>query len=336
MAIKKKPLLNTVCGLAVCALSVCANSLAADKGYIKPLSDVVEHPLRSAPATALSLNNTTLSAQIQANVKAIPVGVSQQVKQGEVVLQLDCTDYELALQLAQASVTMNQAQLKLAKTQQARTTQLQKKDLTTQESVDTVNAEAISRQAQLDQAEINERQAQQDVSRCVIKAPFDGVVTERVASVGQLATMGTPLIAIMDTQHLEVSAQVKPQEVAQLQQAELVFKADRSYPVRLQRIGGTINTETRDQEIRLLFAETAPPPGTAGQLQWRDPRNYLPPRYLVRRHGQTGVFIAREDKAAFHPIPDAIPGRAAFVSLPPDTQVVTDHLGQLNDGDPLP
>lgn len=324
------------CSALFFGVGFCGNLLAADKDYIKPLSDIVEHPLRSAPATALSLNNTTLSAQIQANVKAIPVGVSQQVKQGDVLLQLDCTDYDLALQLAQAGVTMATAQLQLAKTQQDRTATLLKKNLTTQESVDTVNAEAISRQAQLDQAKISERQAQLDVSRCVIKAPFTGVVTARIANVGQLATMGTPLIAITDMQHLEVSAQVKPHEVEQLQQAELVFKADRDYPLKLQRVGSTINTETRDQEIRLLFVDSAPPPGTAGKLQWRDPRAYVPSRYVVRSNGQQGVMIAHQGKAEFHPLPDAIPGRSAVVDLPLDTLVVVKNLGQTKPGDSLP
>lgn len=327
---------SVLCGAFFYGTVFCANLWATEQSYIKPLSDIVEHPLRSAPATALSLNNTTLSAQIQANVKAIPVGVSQQVKQGDVLLQLDCTDYDLALQLAQASVTMATAQLQLAKTQQERTTVLVKKNLTTQESVDTVNAEAISRQAQLDQAKISERQAQQDVSRCVIKAPFDGVVTGRIASVGQLAAMGTPLVTMTDTQHLEVSAQVKPHEVEQLQQAELVFKADQKYLLKLLRVGSTINTETRDQEIRLQFPEASPPPGTAGKLQWRDPRAYVPSRYVVRSNGQHGVLIAREGKAEFHPLPDAIPGRSVVVDLPLDTSIVVDNLGQTKPGDTLP
>ncbi len=174
------------------------------------------------------------------------------------------------------------------------------------------------------------------MQRCRITAPFDGIVTERIASVGQLAAIGTPLITVVDTQQLEVSAMVKPQEVSQLENAALHFSADQSYPVKLIRSGGIVNTETRDQEVRLAFKEQAPPPGTAGKLIWRDPRRFIPSRYVVQRNEQWGIFIALQGKARFHPLPHAIPGRSASVDLPPDTQVVVKGLGRLNAGEPLP
>ena len=316
--------------------SMVPTAYAADSARTAALSDISEHPLRQAPATAVSLNHTTLSAQLQASVINIPVGVSQQVRKGDLLLQLDCTDFNLALQLAEAGVTIAKARLDLARNQQDRASQLLQKDLTSRENVDTTNTEAIARQAELMQSRINLQQAQQNVKRCQIKAPFDGIVTQRIASVGQLAAVGTPLITIIDTQQLEVSALVKPQEVSQLQQAELIFSADHTYPVTLVRTGGIVNTETRDQEIRLAFNSGAPPPGTAGRLVWTDPRSFIPAQYIVKREGKWGIFVKREGKARFHPLPDAIPGRSAPVDLPADTAIVVKKLGQLNAGYPLP
>ena len=312
------------------------SAYAAETKRTAALSQVSEHPLRQAPATAVSLNHTTLSAQLQANVIAIPVGVSQQVKKGDLLLQLDCTDFNLALQLAEAGVTIAKARLDLAKNQQDRAAQLMQKDLTSRENLDTANTDAIARQAELMQSRITLQQAQLNAKRCQIKAPFDGIVTQRIASVGQLAAIGTPLITIVDTQQLEVSALVKPQEVEQLQNTDLMFAADQSYPVTLVRTGGMVNTETRDQEIRLTFKAAAPPPGTAGKLIWTDPRSFVPSQYVVKRDGQWGVFIKQDGKAQFMPLPDAIPGRSAPVNLPADTAIVVKGLGQLNSGDLLP
>ena len=312
------------------------NLYAADSKRTLTLAQIAEHPARQAPATAVSLNHTTLSAQLQATVTAIPVGVSQQVKQGEILLQLDCTDFNLSLQLAKAGITITQARLDLAKTQQNRATQLMQKDLASRENVDTANAEAIARQAELQQAEINLQQAQLDVKRCQIKAPFDGIVTQRIANVGQLAAVGTPLITIVDTRQLELSALVNPREVAQLSQADLVFVADQSYPVSLLRAGGIVNTETRDQEIRLAFHGDTPPPGTAGKLVWTDPRSFVPSQYVVKRDGQWGVFIKQQGKAHFIALPNAIPGRSAPLEMAEDTPIVVKGLGPLNSGEPLP
>lgn len=314
-------------------------AVAADKTTafrISPLSEIGSHPLRQAPATVVSLNHTTLSAQLQANITTIPVGVSQQVKQGDLLLRLDCTDYDLALEMAQAGITIAQARLDLAKSQQKRSSQLLQKDLTSRENADTTDADATARQAELRQARIALQQAQRDISRCAIKAPFDGIITQRNASVGQLASIGTPLLTMVDTENLELSAQVKPAEVAQLQQAQLQFQTTQNYEVTLLRIGGTINSETRDQEIRLAFTAATPPPGSAGKLVWPDPRTFVAARFTVQREGRIGLYLKRQGKAEFHPLPNAIPGRDVLVDLPADTLIVTSHLGQLQPGDALP
>ena len=300
------------------------------------LGDIAEHPTRSAPATTASLNHSTLSAQIQANVAAINVGVSATVSAGDTLLQLDCTDYQLARQLAQAGITIAEARLSLANSQKKRANQLLQKDLASREDADTLQAEAIAREAELEQAKITLRQATINTERCTIKAPFAGIITARLASEGQLASIGTPLITMIDTKHLELSAQVKPEEVTQLQQAQsLTFTAGADYPVRLSRLGGSINSATRDQEIRLEFISQPPPPGTAGKLTWQDPRAFLPARYIVQRDQQLGVMINEQGTARFVVIPNAIPGRSAAVSLAADTPVITNQLGSLQNGDAL-
>lgn len=318
-------------------LAISPSLMAAETNHTGRLADISEHPMRSAPATALSLNNTTLSARIQASVDSIAVGVSEVVQSGDTLLQLDCTDYDLALQQAQSGVTIAEARLSLAQSQKQRTNQLLQKDLTTRENADTTLADAIARKAELEQAKINLQQARINVERCTIKAPFDGIITARLASEGQLATIGTALITLIDTQRLELSAQVKPDEVSQLQQApRLTFVADEEYPVQLLRLGGSINSATRDQEIRLQFTGTRPPPGSAGKLVWADPRSFVPARYIVSRDQQLGLFVAENGKARFIPLPTAVPGRAVPVTLAADTLIVINKLGTLQSGDPLP
>ena len=310
---------------------------ATEIGLLKPLSQIAEHPRRAAPATAVSINNSTLSAEIQAQVQKILVGVSEPVVKDQLLLQLDCTDYGLASELAHAGVEAAQARLTLARSQRDRSNSLLKRDLVSQESADTAVTEALASQAQLDQAKLAVKQAQVDVARCSIKAPFDGVIVERIANEGQLAAVGTPLLSITETARMELSAQVNPDEVEQLEKAEsLTFSTvDNTYAVELLRVGGTVNTATGDQEVRLSFIDHKPPPGTAGQLQWRDPRWFVPASIVVKRDGKLGVFINRDGKAAFIPLPHAKPGRINWVALPPHTQIVVSNLGQMQEGQSL-
>lgn len=68
------------------------------------LSDVVFLPVRTAPATAVSLNDAQVSAEIGGVLMALPVKVGDRVKEGDVVAQVDCREPEIALVEARASM----------------------------------------------------------------------------------------------------------------------------------------------------------------------------------------------------------------------------------------
>ncbi len=314
----------------------CSGVWAAETYQVRPLSEIAFYPMRSASATALSLNQSILSAQIQANVESIKVGVAQQVKQGDTLLNLDCTDYRLAMEQAAAGVKIAKARLQLAESQKSRNEQLLGKKLTSQESADTTIAESIARSGELEQSKIALRQATLNVERCTIQAPFDGIVQDRLINEGQFATVGTPLLTVVQTDQMELSAQVKPADVKPLEQAkELYFDDGKQYPVRLLRAGGLIDSTTRSQEIRLQFLAVTPPPGSAGKLVWRDAQAHINPQYIVQRQGVLGVFLAQEGRAEFVPIPEAIPGRPVPTNLAQDVLLIVDGLGQIKNGESL-
>lgn len=308
--------------------------IAAELPAVALLEAIAEHPQRSAPATALSLNQSVLSARIQAPVAELKVRVGQQVAAGDSLLQLDCTDFELAHAMAEASLTSAQARLTLARSQRERAQRLFKQQVTSQDALDTALAEAVAREAELQQAQLSLRQATLNQQRCDITAPFAGAITARLIGEGQLAAVGTPLLELVDLERMEVSALVKPDELKQLSaNKELVFTTDANYPVRFSGGAPVINPATRTLDIRLQFTGARPAPGAAGQLRWHDTRYYIPSRFTVQREGKTGVFVARANKAVFVPLAGAIPGRAALTDLPADTLIVTSNLGSLQAGD---
>ena len=321
--------------LLTAALLVCGVPVAL-AAQAKPLRDIALHPLRSASATALSLNEAPLSAQIQADVESIPVRVSQRVKKGDVLVKLDCADYQLALQLARARVRAAEARLTLARSQRDRTGHLLSQQLTSQEMADTADAEAIARSAEHEEAQIGQRSATLDVSRCEIKAPFDGIVTERNIAEGQLASVGSPLVTVVETGRIELSARIDPADIPLLRQAgELYFDDGAQVPVSILHLGGVIDPSTRNQEVRFTFPDKQPLPGTAGKLVWRDPRPFVPAQYIVKRKQHYGVFVRRNGVAEFVALESPTPGRANPVDLPPDTLIVVDGLGTLEAGEAL-
>ncbi len=302
----------------------------------RSLQDIALHPRHSASATALSLNDATLSAQLQAPVKAVHVRVSESVSKGALLVTLDCADYKLALQRSQAQIKAAEARLALARSQRQRSEQLVEKELTSREAADTAIAEAIAREAELQQARLDRQRAALDVSRCTVRAPYAGIVTARPIAEGQLASVGSPLVQVVETDRIELSARLDPADIPLLQRSgELYFDFGRQLPVKVHHLGGVIDSSTRNQEVRFIFPGDKPPPGAAGKLVWRDPRLFVPSRYIVKRDQTYGVFVARDGVAAFVPLPDATPGRASPTDLSPETLVVVEGLGNLQAGDAL-
>ena len=69
------------------------NAAAVKTARIK---DVAIYLWKSAPATVVSLNDTSVAAQIKARIDEISVKVGEVVEVGSVLVRLDCTDYRTA------------------------------------------------------------------------------------------------------------------------------------------------------------------------------------------------------------------------------------------------
>ena len=325
-----------LCLFFVLLVSIVSRVQAESAFQTAALQDIALHPKRNAPATVLSLNHSVLSAQIQAKVKTIQVGVSESVKKGQMLLELDCTDFDLTLKMTNEKLTVAHARLTLAQSQKERSSRLLAKQVSSQEEADRAEVEEVARKAELEETRIALQKAKIDVSRCQISAPFAGVITARSIGEGQLASVGTPLISIVETDRLELSAKVKPDDVMQIADAkELYFRSGEKYPVQVNRLGGVINSESRNQEIRLVFTGTAPRVGTAGKLYWRDPDVFVSSDYVVQRNKTWGIFISKNKKAVFYPLTEAVPGRPARITLPEATHIVVSGLGKIKDGDEL-
>jgi RND family efflux transporter MFP subunit len=304
---------------------------------VMPLSDLATYPDRFAPATVISLNQPLLSAQITAQIEHVPVRVGDLVEAGEVLVELDCAEYELGREAAEASLESTEARYELAKSNLERAQTLVINQLISIENLDSSRTELNALSADLKSSRANLNISRLQESRCDIKAPFDALVLDRMASVGQLATPGTPVASILDLQALEISAQIFADDAAQLSdELELQFESNgNSYPVQLNNLVEALNSATRNREARLEFTGQGALPGSSGKIRWQDPRPHLPSSYLVERNGNLGYFVVNRNRAEFIAIEGAQPGRMNPVTEPIDILVVTEGYAGLSDGDSL-
>lgn len=305
----------------------------------RPLSEVGIALRREAPAGVVARNESRLAAELTAPVVEVAAFVGQKVREGAVLARLDDADFRLALARLQAQRDAQRARLELSRKQLQRAVELQRQNFISSEAVNQRETEVVSLQADLRVLDAQVAAARRQIDKTVIRAPFDGVVRERLAQVGSLATPGTPLFDLVQSGAAEVSARVPSDEAERLAQVEdlTLESGGRSWPLRLLRVSPLIDRASRSREARLGFVDdaTAAPPGTAGRLLWRDPRPAVPPNVVVRRSGELGVFVVEDGRARFVPLPQAQEGRAAVVALPPRTLVVDEGQGAVQDGDPV-
>lgn len=306
----------------------------------KPLSVVAIYPVLKAPANVISTSNSRISAEISGRITSLAARVGEGVEKGQALVRLEQEDYQLAVEREQAKLDAILARIKLADYELKRAISLSKKQAVSEQLLK-------QREAELDTLLADEKgqrvalvQSKRNLEKTVIRAPFQAVITEHLGQVGELAAPGTPLIQIVDSTNLEVSARIQTHYVEDIEKARsltFISKGIR-YPLQLRVITPVIDNKTNTREARLSFNDQHALPGSAGELVWEQPSASLPSELVVKRNGKLGVFIVNNDnngQAQFVPLPGAEEGRPVATDLPLDTSIITQGRFRLQDGDSI-
>lgn len=301
--------------------------LAADEGTLvtlQPLRELLFHPREEAPATVISRHNSLLGAEVAGVVREIAVEVGDQVTQGAVLLVIDPWEYQSRVNQAEAELNHGEAQLRLADQQLQRARTLVGSRQASQESLDLRDSEWRTATAQVARQRAALAEAKERLARCTVRAPFAGVISQRAAQVGAWVAPGQPLLRLLELNELELAAHLDPKAALE---ARGVDDWQFQHPggvqaARLRVLLPLQDERSRSQEARLLLQPPNPLPGATGRLTWRSPIPHLPAWLLVRRDNTLGLFLAREGRAEFLPLPQAQEGRPAPLPNPPEGNVV--------------
>ena len=133
-------------------------------------------------------------------------------KSGDMLLKLDPTDYEVALQRAKAKVISFKALMEL---ENARSVQAEKEWGMTGRPTSEAPLLALRRpylleaEANLLQAKAEVRQAEIKLSKTIIRASYAGMVSQKLADIGQFVTMGTAIGETFAIDFVEISDSLK-------------------------------------------------------------------------------------------------------------------------------
>ena len=133
-----------------------------------------------------AINTVDLVARVQGFVQAISYTDGDFVKKGTSLFTIEPEPYRLKVEAAKAAVTSAQATLKQNEAEYQRQADLVTRQVSTQANYDKALAARDSAQADLQSAKANEQQAEINLGYTNVTAPFDGIVSARQVSIGQL------------------------------------------------------------------------------------------------------------------------------------------------------
>ncbi len=195
-----------VFGLAAATVARAAAPLA-----VAPVQYREVEQTYSAEGVVEATRQSTVSAQISGRVKEINFDVGDTVKKGQIILRIDQSEAAQALAGSQAQVRQAQASLHNAKSNYERARQMFEQKFISQAALDKAEADYKVAQAQAAASESGESKAALVHGYTAVVAPYGGMVAARLVQMGEMVTVGQPLMTGFDPAQMRVIVNV-PQD----------------------------------------------------------------------------------------------------------------------------
>jgi RND family efflux transporter MFP subunit len=260
-----------------------------------------------ATGNTAPIKTVDLVARVQGFLQTINYKDGSGVKEGTTLFTIEPETYKLKLEQAQAAEAGAQASLKQAETDYKRQVDLVQKQAVSQATLDTSTSNRDNAQANLQQAQASTKIAQVNYGYTNVAAPFDGIVTAHLVSVGELVGVASPtqLASIVALDPIYVNFNVNEQDVLRVRAearrrgitvdelrrlpVEIGLQTETGYPHKgtLDYISPQINQSTGTLAVRGIL---------------NNPDRLLLPGYFVR------VRVPFDEKADALLVPDAALG----------------------------
>ena len=157
----------------------------------------------TATGTVVSRNDARISGEVGGTLSWI-AEPGAAVKRGDTIARIAPERLALTLRDNEAVRRRLEAQLSLLVTQRTRLQTLG--NVVSQSQLDEAQSRERMAEQDVEQARVARDRARLDVNRAVVRAPFDGVVAERLQQAGEIVAGGAPLLRLVNERDLEIVA----------------------------------------------------------------------------------------------------------------------------------
>lgn len=243
--------------------SVTSETLAKGRSHDKPV--VVERAVRQplAPVngytgTIISSERARLAAEVPGRLLMV-AEVGSKVEQGETVARLDDALLQQELIERSADVARIKARLVFNEQELSRLQRLAKKNNAAQSQLEQVFADRASAKSELVAARAREQRTREQLKRTHLRAPFNGLVTERLLHTGEWADEGSVVVSMTDPDSLQIQSWVSVSVLRFVQKQKMlaITLHGQEYQAAIRTLVPVGDMQSRLYELRLDL-----PPGS--------------------------------------------------------------------------
>lgn len=254
----------------------------------------------------------TISAEVAGKIETVNFDVDDYVEKGEIILRIRDLEYRARQQKARAALDEASANLQDMQLEYKRNQNLRQQKLISQAVFDKARVNLKAAKARKASAEASLAQADEQLDRTVLRAPYSGVVVERHVEPGEAVNPGQPIMTGYGLGELRVTAQVPQSQIGGLRQyrsAQVILLEDgQTLEVSKITIHPFANPQNHSFPVRLDLPamDNRLYPGmlvkvalTIGSTE----RLLLPQQALVSRSEVNAVYVIDADgKLAFRQV----------------------------------
>ena len=220
------PLLVLVAAAGIAALLIVTKPAPVGEDYVPPPTTVrtitvekrAEHLIVRSQGTVQPRSESQLIPEVSGRVvwMAPALVAGGDFEKDDVLLRIDPADYQDAVQRGGALLTRARVEREHARDELDRLKTLHTQNLASQSQLDEAERRYLVADANFTESNINLRQAQRDLSRTEIIAPYRGRVRNEQVDLGQFVSRGSTIATVYANDYAEIRLPIAPNQVTYL------------------------------------------------------------------------------------------------------------------------
>ncbi|HKL15792.1 MAG TPA: efflux RND transporter periplasmic adaptor subunit, partial [Balneolaceae bacterium] len=263
--------------------------------------------VKSFPGNVESNSQASLSTIVMGTVTDVSVSVGQRVNQGEILARIK--DDQIRAKKMQLEANMVQAKANLENTEKNynRIKNLYSEESATSKELDDISTMYDIAKANVEALEASLREVNEMLEYTVIRAPFDGIVSRKFVSAGDMAAPGHPIVAIADPGTLKITATVPATWISKISEGDSVTVSVSAADVDaanavLSAVSNAGDPMSRQYSIEARMTDSNNAsrlkPGMFAEVNIRSEASeslYISSSALVRRGQLTGIYTVSDE-----------------------------------------